>query len=116
MSLLTVVEDGLKVPPSSAHRSDDDDGDECDHDAVFDGGCALLFVAETDHEVGVMRESILRLLSETDGWPCTSTNTKLASEFGLNPGSWNILRKGFHRCTFPVLLLGFPLRYVLGLK
>jgi hypothetical protein len=33
------------VPQQGADRNDDDDGDEANHDAVFNGGCAL-FVAD----------------------------------------------------------------------
>jgi hypothetical protein len=37
----------VKVPPMRVDGNDDDDGDEGNHDAVFDGGRALFVATDT---------------------------------------------------------------------
>ncbi len=89
--MFTVSKNPSEVAAQGADGDDDYDCDEADHDAVFDSGGALFFAAEADHEVGVKRKHFV-LLSESDGWPCTSSKTKLATLDPTLIGSCSILR------------------------
>jgi hypothetical protein len=63
---LNILEHVLQGRPEERDGNDDNDSDERDHDAVFDGSGALFFFAKANHKVCVERKHG-ELLSEY-GW------------------------------------------------